>query len=273
MQFLDRSIKLPTSSVEIKSRFEHDLWLMTDAERSALTALLRELRPECAVEIGTYKAGSLGIISRFCKQVYTLDIDPAYAEEHGEKFPNVQFIIGKSEETLPPLLEKIQRSAAPLGFVIIDGDHTEKGVRRDIENVLRYIPTGPLYIIMHDSFNPHCRKGIITANWPSNPHVHMLEVDYIVGRFVSKEGTDNYREMWCGFALAILLPEKRADDVFVHQNEALMFRTAYWRSVYPYQKVTKALLSLMLLKEKLRTIGGRFLKRHFPMLYESMKNR
>ena len=268
VQFLDRSVKLPTSSAEIRSRFDHDRWLMTDAERSALAALLSELRPECAIEIGTYKAGSLGIISRFCKQVYTLDIDPSFRDMYGERFPNVQFIVGKSDETLPPLLEKIQRLDEPLGFVLIDANHSEEGVRRDIENVLRYTPMRPLYIIMHDSFNPNCRRGMLMANWLSNPYVHMVEMDYVVGRFISKKEGDNYRGMWCGFALAILLPEPRDGNVLIHQNETLMFQTTYWHSIYPYKKV-RNLLSM----RKLRSNVGRFLKHHFAVLYDCLKNR
>ena len=268
VQFIDRNIKLPTSSAEIRSRFDHDQWLMTDAERSALAALLSELRPECAIEIGTYKAGSLGIISKFCKQVYTLDIDPSCRDTYGERFPDVQFIAGKSDETLPPLLEKIQRSDEPLGFVLIDADHREEGVRRDIENLLRYTPMRPLYIIMHDSFNPNCRRGMLMANWSSSPYVHLVEMDYIVGRFILKEEGDTYRHMWCGFALAILLPEPRDGNVLIHQNEALMFQTTYWRSIYPYQKV-RNLLSM----RKLRSNVGRFLKHHFPVFYDCLKNR
>ena len=254
LQFLDRGIKLPASSTEIRSRFDHDKWLMTDAERSALSALLSELRPESAIEIGTYRAGSLGIISKFCKQVYTLDIDSSIRDMYQDRFPNVQFIVGDSDEKLPPLLEKIQRSDEPLGFVLIDANHTEKGVRRDIENVLRYTPTRPLYIIMHDSFNPGCRKGILTANWSSNPYVHMVELDYIIGRFATKEEIDNYRTMWCGFALAIMLPEKRVGDVLIHKNESLMFQTAYWRSVYPVQKI-KSFFSLSTLKARIKNRG------------------
>ncbi len=95
---------------------------MTDAERSALAALLSELRPEYAIEIGTYKAGSLGIISKFCKQVYSLDVDPSIRDTFAERFLGVQFLVGKSDETLPPLLEKIQHLNEPLSFVLIDGD-------------------------------------------------------------------------------------------------------------------------------------------------------
>jgi cephalosporin hydroxylase len=261
VQFLDRSIKLPTSSAEVRSRFENDQWLMTDAERSALYALLSELRPACAIEIGTYKAGSLTTISKFCKHVYTLDIDPSFRDTYEDRFPDVQFIVGDSAETLPPLLKEIQRLDEPLGFILIDADHTENGMRRDIENILRYIPTRPLYIIMHDSFNPDCRRGMLKANWSSNPHTHLVELDYIAGRFISNEKGDRHRQMWCGFALAILLPEPRDGKILIHQNEGFLFQKTYWHSIHSYRKV-RNLVSIRKLKSK----GRKFIKRLFCVL-------
>jgi len=252
-QLLDRTLKLPVSPFEIKSRYHNDEWVMTDAERSALYALLSELRPECAIEIGTYKAGSLGIISKFCKRVYTLDIDPSCGDLCKENYPNVKFIVGKSEENLPPLLEKIQRADEPLSFILIDADHSYQGVKRDIENVLKFIPKQPLYILMHDSFNPNCRKGILLADWSSNPHVHMVELDYIVGRFMAKDEGAANRQMWCGFALAILLPEPHNGEVIIHQNEKPMFQAAYRYSIYPYQKIMN-LLKISKLKLLFRSL-------------------
>ena len=238
----------------MKSRFEHDEWQMIDAERSALTAVLSELQPVCAIEVGTYKAGSLGIMSKFCKKVYTLDIDSTCREVYGKSFPNVQFIVGNSEKTLPRLLEKIERAGEQLGFVLIDGTHSETGVRRDIENVLQYTPTQPLYIIMHDSFHPKCRKGILGANWNSNPYVHVVEVDFTVGTISPKDVAGYHRHMYNGFALAVLLPETREGDVFIHQNGSLMFKIAYWCSIYPYRKLRKPFYLISKLKQKFGSI-------------------
>ena len=109
---------------------------------------------------------------------------------------------------------------------------------------------------------------MLTANWSSNPHTHMVELDYIVGRFNSNEEGDHYRQMWCGFALAILLPEPRDGKVLIHQNEGLMFQKTYWHSIYPYQKV-RNLVSMRKLKSK----GGKFLKRYFPVFYDCLKHR
>ena len=92
VQFLDRSIKLPTTPDELQSRFVEDEWLMTDAERSALAALLDRLRPKYAIEVGTYKAGSLGVIAEYCEHVYSLDRDPACRDSYDDRFPNTDFL-------------------------------------------------------------------------------------------------------------------------------------------------------------------------------------
>jgi hypothetical protein len=56
---------------------------------------------------------------------------------------------------------------------------------------------------MHDSFNPGCRKSIKEAAWSENAFVHLVELDFVPGRLVSDEAESDYREMWCGFALAV----------------------------------------------------------------------
>ena len=83
---------------------------------------------------------------------------------------NVEFVTGPSAQTLPALIERLQESGEPVEFVLIDADHTAAGVRGDVESVLRYRPTKrPLYVVMHDSFNPECRRGMKEAPWETNP--------------------------------------------------------------------------------------------------------
>lgn len=235
-QFLDRTVALPKTSGEIATRFGHDGWMMTDAERCTLVTILSERRPECAIEVGTYKGGSLGILAKFCKKVYSLDLDPALRNERGHEFPNVEFIIGNSRQTLPMLIDKIQRTNESLGFVLIDADHSEQGVRADINHLLQYKPNCPLYILLHDSFNPDCRRGMLTADWALNPHVHLVEIDFAVGRFVTAEEGNGARTMCCGFALAILLPERRTGRALIRQNDHLIYRIAYLFSVNAFRR-------------------------------------
>lgn len=198
-------------------------WYMTDAERSCLIMLLREIRPEVSIEIGTFNGGSLSVLSRFSKQVYTFDIDPTSRERFGQRFPNVEFITGRSQDTLPPLLNRLATENAPLEFVLIDGDHSRNGVRDDIENLLRYKPVKPLFVVMHDSFNPDCRQGMLDAKWAASPYVHSVELDFVPGRL--SLFADKSLQMWCGFALALMLPIGRSAALEIHANDDLLFRT------------------------------------------------
>ena len=251
----------------------HDEWLMTDAERGTLHALLTTLKPQGAIEVGVYKAGSLAILSALCQKVYALDIDPACEAAYASRFPNVEFITGPSQDTLPKLIERMQASGEALDFVLIDADHSGEGVRRDINNVLRYRPHRPLYIVMHDSFNPGCRGGMKAADWSGNPYAHMVELDFVLGRFVTKEEGDGYRQMWCGFALGVLLPEKRMGDVIMRENESLTYRSALRHSAYRFHKWWNPFYSVPQAVYQARRTAAQILRKHAPQLFETLKAR
>jgi len=237
IQYYNAAHGVPSASSQIHSLFTSagDGWLMTDAERCTLETLLSRLRPECAIEIGTYRAGSLRVLAKHAKRVYSIDIDPSCRERYAVELPNVEFLVGQSRVVLPPLLKRLREEGVHVGFVLIDADHTRRGVRDDINMVLASRPTQPLYVVMHDSFNPQCRRGMREADWAANPFVHLVELDFIVGRFVSEEEPDSHKQMWCGLALAILLPYPRTGELVVHENERLMYRTAYRNSVHFFE--------------------------------------
>ena len=142
--------------------FQTDLldWQMSPSEQVMIMYLIEHLRPRAAIEIGTRFGGSLQVLARHCGRVYSLDIDPEVKERLKGRFENVEYLIGRSDETLPPLIDRLQREKTEVGFALIDGDHSTDGVRRDIDNILRYKPSTTLYIIMHDSFNPVVRGGL-----------------------------------------------------------------------------------------------------------------
>ena len=188
-------------------------WWMTQQERLAVISLLERIKPECAIEVGTLDGGSLSAIARFSKKVYSLDCDPGSKKKLAGKFPNVEFVIGYSNDTLPPLLEKLQNNRTPVEFVLIDASHTTEGVKNDIENLIKYIPQKPLYIVIHDSFMPECRQGMMQADWASSPYVHFVEIDFIPGRFNSDPTEEGYRTMTCGLAIAMMLPVKREGEL------------------------------------------------------------
>jgi hypothetical protein len=160
-----------------------------------------------SIEIGTKYGGSLQVLSQFSDKVYSIDIDPDIPRRLKGKFPNVEYLIGPSDQILPPLIDRLGKEGAELGFALVDGDHSAEGVRKDIDNLLRFRPIVPLYIVMHDSFNRRCRLGLAQANWSANRYVHAVELDFVAGTVNSAPNARN--QLWGGLALGILLPRER----------------------------------------------------------------
>ncbi len=204
-------------------------WHMSVAERCTLITMLDALKPECAIEIGTAQGGSLSALAHFSKKVYTLDVDPTCRERLEAHFSNVEFVSGNSEHTLPLLLQHLQATDTRPGFILVDGDHSRHGVQRDIENIIKYRPLQPLYVVLHDSFNPECRQGILEANWAMSPYVHSVELDFVPGAFLSRP--ERYREMWGGLAVAQLYPHERQQALIIQTDGELLFRTVKERFI------------------------------------------
>lgn len=201
-------------------------WQMTRAEKYAFVSLLEYARPETAIEIGTYRGGSLQVLSKLAGRVISIDISPDCRSQLSDRFVNVEFLAGKSRDVLPGVLERIRENGESLGFVLIDGDHSADGVRDDINLVLGHVPSRPVYVVFHDSFNPDCRRGILAADWKQCPHVHYVEVDFIPGVYhFNRFDTALPRSMWGGLAVAVMLPEARAGDLTIHQSQEGLFKT------------------------------------------------
>jgi glycosyltransferase involved in cell wall biosynthesis len=182
-------------------------WQMNHSERLAMTALLSRIMPRCSIEIGTYKGGSLSLISQYSKMVFSIDIDPSIPEKFGY-FKNVCFLTGQSSEILPMLLNELNNENISVDFILIDGDHSAEGIKRDIETLLSYVPKKPLFVMMHDSFNPECRRGMLEAKWEKSQYVHWIDIDFIPGRIIEDNGPAR-GEMWGGLALAYFSPAVR----------------------------------------------------------------
>ena len=202
-------------------------WHMQFSERVALVYVLSRIRSEVSIEIGTFLCGSLRPISAASGHVYTFDID----DRTDPLFSNVSFISGDSAKTLPPVIEKINELEEELGFILVDGGHEENAVKNDIANCLQYRPKSrPTVILMHDSSNPAVRKGIIGAPWAENSHVHVLNLDFVPGLLNDYETMKG--QIWGGFAIALMLPEKRSGGLtvqapFDHSLSVLMEKSVH----------------------------------------------
>lgn len=216
-------------------------WQMSRGEKYAFASLVEAANPDVAIEIGTNKGGSLQILSKKAKKVFSLDISPGCDQTSGA-FDNVEFLIGDSKQLLPTLLNKISNSQESLGFILIDGDHSTEGVRSDINSVLKYVPIRPLYVVFHDSFHPACREGIIAADWQQCKYVHYVEIDFIPGVYIHDAyDTAQPRSMWGGFSFALMLPEKRTGELVIHQTHKGLFDVLVPRSVHAVGPLRKIL--------------------------------
>ncbi len=180
-------------------------WQMNDSEKIALAGLLARINPNLVLEIGTYYGGSLSLIRQYAEEVYSIDIDPEVPKREGD-FPNVKYLIGDSKKIIPDLLNKLDRQGKSIDFILIDGDHSYAGVKRDINLILQYQPKKPLFIMFHDSFNPECRAGILDAAWEHSDYLKWMDIDFVPGRRIEGDNNPFAGSLWGGLALAYLTP-------------------------------------------------------------------
>jgi len=197
-------------------------WQMNHSERLALTAILSRLKPLCSIEVGNSKGGSLSLISQYSKMVFSLDIDPSIPGTLNY-FKNVNFLIAPSSVTLPVLLQELDAENIPVEFILINVDHSAESIKRDIDCLLSYIPKKPLFVALHDSFNPECRRGMIEANWDKSPYVHWVDIDFVPGRLIEDGGTTSHGKMWGGLALAYFKPQIRSCKLAINQTAKEMY--------------------------------------------------
>lgn len=209
---------------------------MTNSEKVALLHLLKEIKPSVAIEIGTKQGGSLQLISDFSEKVYSLDIDPSVETLLKSKFDNVNFIIGDSKKTLPLLLERLFENGQTPDFILIDGDHSFEGVKSDIDSIINSKQKRPLTVLMHDSFNPECRQGMLEAAYGLNKNIQFIDIDFIQG--IYSPSSDAKGEMWGGFGLIYFNPELVADDFEIKQSTAYAYDSLFNLSKHKHFKPT-----------------------------------
>ncbi len=200
-------------------------WLMSHAERCAVLHVLQVGHPISALEVGTAQGGCLQHIRRHARRTYSLDLLPEVRDRLAPEMPDVEFLIGDSKQMIPRALAACEERGEPLGFALIDGDHTCAGVRGDLIALLAYRPTCPLWVLMHDSTNPGCREGIATAPWSANPHVHMVDLDFVNGAM--SESPEFRGMLWGGLAIALLRPEPRQHELTVAASAVTTYENLF----------------------------------------------
>jgi hypothetical protein len=155
--------------------------------------------------------------------VFSIDIDPEVIHRV-RPMPNVTLLTGDSAEVLPALFRELTAAQIAVDFILIDGDHSPAGLKRDIGLVLQYVPLKPLFVVMHDCLNPGCRQAMLGSAWHESPYCHWVELDLVPGRPVDNDEPAR-GELWGGLAVAYLQPSPREGALTVNRTAESLFRT------------------------------------------------
>ncbi len=173
------------------------------------------------------------MIAEYSKRVISFDLDPELKNTLGNRFANVDFVTGYSQQTLPAIIEDLNIKGQSPEFVLVDGDHSEHGVRDDVNLILKIKPQRPMVILMHDGFNPDCRRGMQSAAWAECPYAQYVDIDFVSGLYAaSSYDTAEAGSMWSGLGGALLTPEPRNGDLVIRQSQQKVFESVEQISVH-----------------------------------------
>lgn len=180
--------------------FSANPWQMSFGERAAIEGVLAQLQPQLAIEIGTAEGGSLSRIAAHSRRVISFDlVEPQAA---AASLPNVELRTGDSHELLPLELERLAAAGESVDFVLVDGDHSADGARRDVEDLLASDAIASTVILAHDSLNQEVRRGLEEVPYGETEKVAFVDLDF-VGGYVPAE-PPMLGECWGGLGLIIV---------------------------------------------------------------------
>lgn len=174
-------------------------WQMTIGERAGLEGVLAQLRPTLAIEIGTAEGGSLTRVAAHSDEVHSFDLVDPQLPVAG--LDHVHLHIGDSHELLPMFLAELAVERRNVDFVLVDGDHSAEGVRRDIVNLLDSDAIGETVIVLHDTINEEVRAGMDAVDYRSYDKVRLYEPDAIPGTMSLHPSY--LGQMWGGLGLIV----------------------------------------------------------------------
>jgi Methyltransferase domain len=185
--------------------FGASTWQMTYGERLAFEGLLTQLKPALAIEIGTAEGGSLARIAEHSTEVHSFDlVAPTFkVADHVTLHP------GDSHAELPRFLAQLAAEGRHPDFVLVDGDHTAEGVRKDVLDLLASDAITECVIVLHDTINDEVRAGLEAVDWESFAKVRYVDLDAVPGRMVVSDHVARRGALWGGLGIAIVSEEHR----------------------------------------------------------------
>jgi hypothetical protein len=178
--------------------FEDRVWQMSLGERAAIEGVLAQLRPLLAIEIGSMEGACLRRIAAYAQEVHSFDLTPPTLALPD----NVTLHTGDSHELLPEFLAELAAAGRTVDFVIVDGDHTPDGVRRDLEDLLDSPSLARTVILIHDTANERVRAGLDAVRFAAWPKVARVELDWLPGQLFAEPALHN--ELWYGLGLVLV---------------------------------------------------------------------
>jgi hypothetical protein len=196
--------------------FEDRVWQMSWGERAAIEGVLSQLAPRLAVEIGSMEGACLRRLAAHAEEVHSFDLAaPTLALP-----ANVTLHTGDSHELLPGFLSELEHAGRNVDLVIVDGDHTPAGVRRDVEDLLDSPAVANTVLLIHDTGNERVRSGLDAVPFAAWPKVAHVELDWVPGRLFAEP--DLRHQLWFGLGLVIVDAARlayAAGDVFEQRYE------------------------------------------------------
>jgi hypothetical protein len=178
--------------------FDEQIWQMSSAEQAAIEGLLSRIAPRLAIEIGTAEGAGSRRLAAHVEELHCFDLFPPSLE-----LPrNVEMHVGDSHELLPQLLARLADAGRNVDFVVVDGDHSASGVRRDIEDLLDSPALGDTVIVIHDTANERVRHGLDAIRFAAWPKVARVHMDWLPGQVFREPRIAN--EIWCGLGLVVV---------------------------------------------------------------------
>jgi len=169
-------------------------WQMRPGERAALEGVLATTSPGIAIELGTYRGGSLRRIAAHHHVVHTFDLTQQVEEA---EFENVVFHIGDSHELLPEVLDELHAAGRTVSFALVDGDHSPDGAKRDLVDLLEAPAVSRAAIVLHDTGNAAVCRGLLEIDFAQYSKISGVYMDFVPP--LAAEG--RLSETWAGLGL------------------------------------------------------------------------
>ena len=170
--------------LEDKINITNPDWQMSCREKLSLIGLLQCLKPKKVIEFGFHRGGATKWLSQFAEKLISVDVNE-FVSEASKKYSNVE----PWKCTTGEAINKIKADNLSFDLAIIDADHSRKAVANDVSGILPHAEV----ILMHDSFNPACRRGMLDALEPQSSHAFYLD---FIPSILKRDG------LWGGFAIA-----------------------------------------------------------------------